>query len=233
MHPVLFKIPIGGGLPIYGYGLMIAFAFVLGSTYVWHESRRLGLNASQSMDLIFFKLWEGGLVFYGGLIGGLIATAFFLKKYHLPRWTYCDLFIVPLSLGHAIGRIGCFLAGCCYGRPLLHPAWYGVIFPHTEYTIAPYGVPLYPTQLMESAAEFMTFLFLFFWRKKKKADGELLALYLMIYAVVRSVIEVFRGDFDRGFLIEPWLSTSQTISIAMFGLGLLLFFYRRKKARPQ
>jgi len=176
--------------------------------------------------LILFFLWEGGLVFYGGLIGAVLISLWYFKKHQLSFWTYTDIFIPAVALGHAIGRIGCFFAGCCHGRPVLQDVWYTVIFPSVEKSSAPPGIPLYPTQLMESSTEFLIFLFLFFWRRHKAFEGQLFCFYLMIYPIFRSILELFRGDLDRGFIVDPWLSTSQFISIFLFLTGLGLYIYR-------
>ena len=258
MFPILFKIPIFGGIPIYGYGLMVAGGFIIGTYYIKREAIRIGEDPNRALDLIFyiliaallgsrvlnvlvsewdrfvanplilFKIWEGGLVFYGGFLASLLVSAWYFRRHKLPVWKYCDMFIPAVALGHSLGRIGCFFAGCCFGRPLLHNAWFALTFPDTVNSFAPPGVPLYPTQLMESATEFLTFLFLASMRKRKKFEGQLFALYLMIYAVLRSTIEYFRGDLDRGFVINPFLSTSQFISILIFGAGLFVWMRNRK-----
>ena len=258
MYPILFKIPLFGGIPVYGYGVMIAFGVLLGAWFIHQEAIRVGADPNRALDLIFylllggfvgsrilhifvtdwdrfldnplvlFKIWEGGFVFFGGLISAIGIAFFYFKKYHLSPWKYCDLFVPAVALGHAFGRMGCFLAGCCHGRPVLQDYWFSVVFPGPP-GLAPAGIPLYPTQLMESGAELLTFFFLFFWRRKKKFDGELITLYLMIYSLVRAVIEVFRGDLDRGFVIDPWLSTSQFISVFVFSVGLFFFIRNRRR----
>lgn len=259
MRPILFHIPIAGGIPIYGYGVMMALAFLLGSYYVKKEAIRVGSNPNQMLDLIFYiiiaallgsrilhvlvneretflqnplsilKLWEGGLVFYGGFIAAVIVSLFFFRRHRLNVWKHTDIFIPAVSLGHAIGRIGCFLAGCCHGRPLLQEAWYSVIFPANAHSFAPAGIPLYPTQLMETMGELLIFSYLFFRRKRKRFEGELFASYLLLYSILRSTIEYFRGDLERGFVIESVLSTSQFISIFMFSLGVILFLALGRK----
>lgn len=262
MYPILFKIPIFGGITIHSYGVMVALGFLAGMAWVARESRREGQNPVRAMDLLFyvilaaivgsrilsvavserekflsnplmiFKIWEGGLVFYGGLIGAVLVGFWYMKRHRMPFLLNCDIFAPALALGHAIGRIGCFLAGCCYGRLLDSTAWYGVIFPLHVHSFAPGGIELYPTQLMEALGEFINFGILVLLRHKKRFDGQIIATYLMIYAVLRAIIELYRGDLERGFIFEPWLSTSQFISIIMFLAGALLYvkFWNKNRA---
>lgn len=259
MHPVLFTIPLFGGIPIATYGVLVATAFLVGMLWVKYEARRVGADPEKALDLVFyiiiaaivgsrvlhvivadfdrflanplilFKFWEGGLVFYGGFLASQAVGFWFLWKHHLPPLVYYDIFTPALSLGHAIGRIGCFFAGCCHGRPTPGHPWYAVVFPDVARSSAPSGIPLYPTQLMESAGEFSIFLLLLLVRSRKKFDGQIFASYLMAYAVLRSTIEYFRGDVERGFVIDPWLSTSQFISMVIFLVGLSLFMVQTKK----
>lgn len=259
MHPVLFTIPLFGGIPIATYGALVAIAFFVGMLWVKYEARRVGADPEKALDLLFyiiiaaivgsrvlhilvadldrflanplilFKFWEGGLVFYGGFLASLAVGFWFVWKHRLPALLYCDIFTLPLPLGHAIGRIGCFFAGCCHGRPTPGHPWYAVVFPDVARSSAPAGIPLYPTQLMESAGEFSIFLLLLLVRSRKRFDGQIFATYLMAYAVLRSTIETFRGDIERGFVIDPWLSTSQFISIMIFSVGLVLFLFGRRR----
>ncbi|HPQ81434.1 MAG TPA: prolipoprotein diacylglyceryl transferase [bacterium] len=259
MYPVLFKIPLFGGITVYSYGVMVALGFVAAILWVTFESRRLGQNPSKAMDLIFavivagivgsrilhvaiaergrfssdplmiFRIWEGGLVFYGGLIAALFVAVWFIRRNRMPLLLTMDIFAPAIAIGHAIGRIGCFLAGCCYGRVVDHPAWYSVVFPAGTKSFAPTGVPLYPTQLMESAGEFTIFLVLVFLSRFKRFNGQIITTYLMLYAVLRGVNEIFRGDSERGFLIPDLLSTSQFISIIMFAAGAAIYVWNWRK----
>lgn len=253
MYPVLFKIPIFGGITIYSYGVMVALAFVAGLLWVIYASRRAGIDSKQAVDLVFwiilaailgsrilhvavserdrflanplmfFKIWEGGLVFYGGLIAAAVVAIWYMRRHRMPLLLTCDVFAPGIALGHAVGRIGCFLAGCCFGRVCSKAAWYTVSFPHDPHTFAPPGVPLYPTQLFESGGELINFAILLVIRRFKRFDGQIFASYLMIYSIIRIVGEQFRGDVERGFLIEPWLSTSTFISLLMFAFGAFLY----------
>lgn len=253
MHPILFKIPLFGGVPVYTYGALVALAFVAGIFWVGRECRRTGLDARRATDLafyvilagiigsrilyvalvewerfltdplMFFRIWEGGLVFYGGLIGAVAVAVFYFARYRLPVLAYCDVFAPAIALGHAIGRLGCFMAGCCYGRPVGHDAWYALVFPSHTRSFAPPDVPLYPTQLMESAGEFAIFTILFVLSRHRRFEGQIIATYLICYGALRFVIEFFRGDVDRGFVVPGVLSVSQLISFVMIALSALLY----------
>ena len=253
MHPVFFKIPFFGGITIYSYGVMVATAFVVAILWVTYESKRLGQNPAQEMDLTFyvilsaiigsrllhvaiseraaflqdplmlFKIWRGGLVFYGGLISALIVSGWYIRRHKMPLLLTLDIFAPAIAIGHAIGRIGCFLAGCCHGKVASHEAWYTVVFPVDAHSFAPAGIALYPTQLMEVLGEMLIFLALVILRKFKRFDGQIFAIYAMLYAILRSCIEIFRGDLERGFVIEPWISTSQFVSMFVFAIGLGMY----------
>lgn len=267
MFPILFKfpdfIPLLGGHALHTYGALVALAFIVGSLYIRRESKRVGLNVIQMMDLtfyaalagligsrilyviisidewwknpvVFLEFWEGGLVFYGGLIGAAVTVVWYTKKKKLPFFKVADVFAVATTLGHSIGRLGCFSAGCCYGKIAPLDSALAVVFKHSEYALSasghpPYDVPRYPVQIFESVGAFLIFLFLFFFRKKKKFDGEVFLLYITIYPLLRFVMEIFRGDINRKFLIENVLSTSQFISMIWFVIAVVLWIKLRRQ----
>lgn len=259
MYPVLFTIPLFGGIPIYSYGVMVALGFIAGMAWVGYESRRLKQDPGRAMDLVFyvivaaivgsrilhvliserdrffanplmiFKIWEGGLVFYGGLLGALLVSAWYIRRHHMQLWVTVDIFAPAIALGHAIGRVGCLLAGCCFGRVADMAHWYTLIFPGDVHSFAPSGIPLFPTQPMETIGEFIIFGILFGLRRVKRFEGQILASYLILYAILRTITEQFRGDVERGFLIEPWLSTSRFISLFLFVAGITIYVMRWSK----
>ncbi|MBN1283333.1 MAG: prolipoprotein diacylglyceryl transferase [Proteobacteria bacterium] len=261
MYPVLFKIPLFGGVTVYSYGVMVAAGFVAALAWINYASRRRGQDVARAMDLAFYiilaailgsrimhvavsererflndplmmlRIWEGGLVFYGGLIAALAVSLWYIRRHRMPALVICDIFSPAIALGHAIGRIGCFLAGCCYGRVCEGRPWYSVVFPHDPHTFAPPGLPLYPTQLIESAGEFVIFGILVAVGRHRRFDGQVFACYLMLYAVLRAFNELLRGDAERGFLIEPWLSTSCFISIITFAAGAAVFWTLWRRSR--
>ncbi len=156
-----------------------------------------------------------GFVFYGALIGGLAGVGLYSLKKKLPFFAFTDYAIPGLVLGQAFGRIGCFCAGCCYGMECETPI--SVVFPAGS--IAPAGVPLLPTQLMESAFLFLLTVLLVVLLKKKKPFGTVSGWYMVLYGAWRFTIEFFRRD-ERGFIGA--LSTSQFISVFIFAGGLAL-----------
>lgn len=163
----------------------------------------------------------GGMVFYGGLLGGLLMLVVYLKKYKLPFMPTLDIAAVALPVGHAIGRLGCFSVGCCYGVPSIC----GILMPHS--LIAPRDVPLVPTQLIESAFCLLLAVVLYLILRKKPRPGLVTGIYLIAYSSFRFVIEFWRGDVLRGF-IGPF-SLSQWISITIV---LLVAVYLRVKRSP-
>ena len=165
--------------------------------------------------LAFFRIWEGGLVFYGSVIGGFLALLVFARVNELRALTLTDLLAPALLLGHTVGRLGCFAAGCCYGRPT--DSFLGVVFTHPE-SLAPKHIPLHPTQLYASAGTFALFLVAFQWSKRAPKTGALTAFYLVGYGVFRFVLEFFRGD-DRGMFIAG-LAPSQWIAMFMAAAGV-------------
>jgi phosphatidylglycerol---prolipoprotein diacylglyceryl transferase len=174
-----------------------------------------------------FAVWEGGLVMYGGLLAVFFTVIGFALKNKIPILRLCDLCAPSLFLGDTIGRWGCFFAGDDYGKPTDLPI--GVRFTDPESLVPPAlrGVPLYPTQIMMSLKALIIFGVLMFITRRKKFDGEVAGAALMLYAVLRSIIEIFRGDVDRGF-VGP-LSTAQFTSIFVFAIGLLILLVARRR----
>jgi len=259
MHPVLFEIPFMGGLTIHSYGFMMAVGFIAALLWIRYQSKQVNLSVAKMTDLAFlmilaaivgarvafilvewrfylqnpldiFKVWEGGLVFLGGLVGCIIVAYYYLKKHGLSFWKVADVFMPGVALGHGLGRVGCFFAGCCHGRQCDPNAWYGMVFSGKEGSLAPPGIPLYPTQLAEALTEFLTFLFLAWKSQKKGFDGQILLLYLIIYSLIRIGIETFRGDLERGFVIPGLLSTSQFISIVLIIFAVIVLIYRKGRS---
>jgi phosphatidylglycerol:prolipoprotein diacylglycerol transferase len=254
MFPVLIKI---GPLTIHTYGLLIAVGFLVALTLAAREAKRKDIPNESIIDVGFYallsgvigarlffiltnlgnflehpldmvKIWEGGLVFYGGVIFALPTAIWVAKKRGLPLWQTADIWAPPIAIGHAIGRLGCFCAGCCYGRPAEGLPW-SVTFTNPN-SLAVLGTPLHPTQLYESALELMNFLILMTLRRHQSFKGQLFLVYILNYSIIRSVVELFRGDEVRGFLF-PGFSYSQAISVAMFIAALsLLIVLKNKKS---
>ncbi len=174
-----------------------------------------------------FKIWEGGLVFYGGLILAVMVAFWYMRWHRLPIWKLADLISPLIALGLSFGRIGCFFAGCCYGKETSLP--WAVVFKNPD-SLARLNVPLHPTQLYDAANGLAIFFFLTWMEKRKSFDGQIFWLFLFLYAITRFFIEIFRGD-PRGFLFGDLLSTSQAIGILLAIFSLFMLFYRRKRDR--
>lgn len=185
------------------------------------------MGSTFSQRLIYaVRNFRYGFVFFGGAIAAVCSLIYYLKKKNLPVLKTADFCIVALPLGHAIGRIGCFLAGCCHGRPTDLP--WGVVFTDSHSLVAPHylGVPLHPTQLYEMILNLLLFFLLQHYYKKPHKNGSILALYLAGYACVRFGIEFFRGDFRGGFLLG--LSPSQLISLGVAASAICVLFLLKK-----
>jgi phosphatidylglycerol:prolipoprotein diacylglycerol transferase len=250
MYPTLFHI---GNFAVHTYGFFVATGFLLAISLAIREARRVSEDPEKIIDLSLYiiiaaiigsrllyvainwrefrddpleiiRIWNGGLVFYGGLIGASLVTIWYLRKHRLPVWKTADVFAPSIALGQSIGRIGCFFAGCCYGKVCDH--WWCITFTHPE-SLAPKGVPLHPVQLYAAANAFLIYVVLIRLRRHKKFEGELFWLYTLLYAITRSVIEFFRGDY-RGSLFGGLLSTAQTIGIVMALVAILMLIYLRR-----
>lgn len=234
MHPVLFKI---GPYQLYSYGAMLALAFLVCSFLAKKRAASFGIDGEKVLDLTvlliisgviggramfvlldfgyfkarpldIFKLWEGGLVWYGGFVLAVISGAVFLRIYKMPVLKTADLMMPYVALGQSIGRIGCFLNGCCYGKATVLPI--GVVF-------NPERGAVLPTQLFESAAMFIVYLIL---RRRIPSNGRTLFLYLMLYSAFRFLNEFLRGD---NMLAVMGLTFSQFISVIIFAAAVILW----------
>lgn len=248
MHPILFKI---GSFTIYTYGFCIALGALLGFLYMyWQGKKQYSLTFDQSNNLFillvlagvvggkFFMIFEdptlylsqpkklfsgSGFVFYGSLLTTISVMLWYFKKIKVPVLGMLDVMAVVTCIVHGFGRIGCFMAGCCYGLPT--DGFLSVVFSNPVCQAEPLHTPLYPTQLFEATFIFSILIALLILKKKKIFDGQLFLIYLMVYAVGRGILEIFRGDIERGFLIENILSNSQFISILV--ISVALYFYIR------
>lgn len=206
----------------------LAFASLIGAIlgarlfYVvteWQQFR------SSPVDIL--KIWEGGLVYYGGLTGGLIGSWAWLRKHPEFSWRKLADWVSPtLAVGHAIGRLGCFSAGCCYGRETSGPC--AVIFTHPD-SLAPIGIPLHPSQIYESLFLFSLGAVLWYQNAKKledknRADGEIFGNYLIVYSIGRFALEFLRGDHSASQILGP----AQIVSLVLLTGALAFRFSLRK-----
>lgn len=247
MYPELFKI---GPLTVYSYGVLLAASYLLGLRLAMSRARRWGLDANRVLDLGIYIIiaalvgakllllvvdfdqfrqspWDlltlarSGGVFYGGLILAVSVAFWYIAKHRMPFWTTCDVFAPGIALGHVTGRLGCFAAGCCYGRPTDVP--WAVIFtnPLAAANVGtPLGIPLHPTQLYEAGAELLILVLLLATeRRGRPFAGRTFWSYMFLYAISRYIIEIYRGD-PRGVLLG--FSTSQFISLVLAPLSLVM-----------
>jgi phosphatidylglycerol---prolipoprotein diacylglyceryl transferase len=179
-------------------------------------------------------LLRSGGVFYGGLILAVTVALLYIRRVGLPLWTTCDVFAPGIALGHVVGRFGCFFAGCCYGRPTTVP--WAITFTNPEAAAnvgTPLNIPLHPTQLYEAGAEALILVLLLATESRgRRFAGRTFWLYMLLYAISRYVIEMFRGDPRGSVLI---FSTSQFISVLLAPLALVMLIYlaRRESPEPQ
>ncbi len=246
----------GGRLPVHSYGVMAMLGFLAAVLTARWRARRSGLSPDLVTDvavwgllagivgsrlvylmtfpgefhslLDFFKIWQGGLVFYGGLIGAgttVLGYLWWKKERILP---VLDVLAPSLALGHAFGRVGCTLHGCCYGVVLPNQrAWYGIAYPENSppCALAPAGTRFLPVQLIEAAGLLAIFVVLSLFFRRRKADGRVAALYLMLYSITRFTLEFWRGDMGRGTL-----TNAQWISVGTFFAGLIVWATARPVA---
>jgi phosphatidylglycerol:prolipoprotein diacylglycerol transferase len=262
VFPELFKL---GPITVYSYGVLLAVSYLVGLKLAMSRARKRGLDSSRVLDLGIYiivaalvgakllllvvdvehywnnpaeivSLLRSGGVFYGGLILAVAVAFWYIARHKMPFWTTCDVFAPGIALGHVTGRLGCFAAGCCYGKPTDVP--WGVIFtdPVALANVGtPLGIRLHPTQLYEAGAELLILVFLLATERRGRVfAGRTFWLYMFLYAVSRYVIEIYRGD-PRGVVPYLGISTSQFISLILGPLSLimLLWLSRTVPTAPQ
>ncbi len=246
------------------YGVLLATAFLLGLVVVHRLAKRSGLDPNRITDLAvwvllgglvgaklllvvvdwrfymhdpgeLWSLFRSGGVFYGGLLGAVAVAVFYVRRHAIPGWAAADVLAPAVALGQAVGRQGCFAAGCCWGRPT-DVSW-AVTFKDlfASRTIGtPLDIPLHPTQLYESGATLLIFFILLWLSLHKGFAGQVTLAYLFLYSVARGVIEFYRGDLARGTVFQGALSTSQFIAILVIVAVVLLYPYLAKRqSRPE
>lgn len=252
MHPIAFHL---GPLTVHWYGILLAVAFLLGLWTAARRAPRTGIAPERISDtglwLIIgailgarilyiatywresfagqpfwelFMIQRGGLVYYGGLIGASLACILFCRWHKLALWKVADVLTPSIALGYVFGRIGCLMNGCCFGRACELP--WAIRFPATHSTG---GALLHPTQIYDSLLSLALYAGLAWLYRRKKFDGQVFAAYLMGYAVTRSIVEAFRGDYSEAHR-HAGLTPAHLVSIGIFVTGAALFFILRQRA---
>lgn len=242
MHPIIAKI---GPLSIYSYGLMVALGSAVAILLSYRLAARFNINKDKIVDfgivmllggligarlfyvlmnigyyianpLEIINLTKGGLVWYGGFLLGILVGILFVKKNNISFWDGADLFAPFIALAQSIGRIGCFLNGCCYGKLAPDNYLLGVIFPHES-------VSRHPTQIYESVALLILFLVLRRWQGSRHFKGEIFLVYAILYSLSRFLLESLRGD---NLNILSNLTVSQVVSAAILLVCLAILIAR-------
>ena len=247
---------------VYTYGVLLAAAYLLGLYFAIARARARSLDGNRVMDLgiyiilsalvgaklllmvvefdhfrqnpaeIVMILRSGG-VFYGGLLLAGGVAFWFLRRHQLPLWTTCDAFAPGIALGQAVGRIGCLMAGCCYGKPTELP--WGITFTNTlaaAHSGTPLKINLHPTQLYESGATLLILgLLLIAERYTRSFPGRTFWTYLLLYPMARFFIEFYRGD-PRGTVFDLF-STSQFVSLLLIPLSIVMLIVLRRQKDPE
>ena len=248
MHPIALKL---GSLSVHWYGVMVAMAFLVGLWAAGRRGMHAGIAAEKIVDMgpwliggaiigsrvlyvisywqesfagkpigEIFMLWKGGLVYYGGLIGASLTCIAYLRLKKLPLWKVADILIPSLPLGCFFGRLGCFLNGCCYGRACDLP--WAIRFPADNPQGSP-TYPVHPTQLYDSLLNLCLYGFLAWLFRRRKFDGQVFGVYLVCYAVLRSLVEAFRGDYpEHQHYLGGWATPAHLVSILILVTGLVL-----------
>ena len=250
MHPVLFKL---GPITIYTYGFFVCLGVFAGYLIARRDSKNKGIDSALFSHVVFTTLlfsflgaklfyiaieWKSfienplalarsGFVFYGGFISGIITLLIMAKKHRFSFLSFADSLALGLSIGHALGRIGCFYYGCCYG--FTTNSRMGVLFP-PDSPAGVLGVKVVPIQLISALVLLLLFFILVAIRKNQKFEGQIILFYALLYSAARFGLEFFRSD-PRGFLF--FLSFSQWISLLVFAAGLLLVLGIRVRLNHQ
>lgn len=248
MYNDLFSI---GRLTVHGYGLMIGIGIAAAYFTAEYRARKAGLEPDHLFYLLILGAGGGlicakllyyitifddirrnpgllldisaGFVVYGGIIGGIAAGFVYCRIKKINAIRYLDLVVPSIALAQGFGRIGCLLAGCCYGRETSGP--FSITFSRSQF--APNGIPLLPTQIVSSVFDFVNFFVLLILARRNPPAGRISAFYLIFYSLGRFVIEFYRGDLIRGSVGS--LSTSQFISLFAALAGFILLWKSGKK----
>jgi len=226
---VIFRLARFRGLDpdqMWNLGAVAAFSGILGARLLmfivdWRE-----YVADPGRIFSMATLQSGG-VFSGGLVLAIFCSWWYVRRHNIPFLSASDVFAPGVALGHALGRIGCLAAGCCYGLPTNLP--WAITFHNrfaAEFNGTPLNQPLHPTQLYEFVAELINFAFLYWLCKRKKFEGQIIALYMIVYGIERYVFEFFRGDPGRGEVLGGLMTGTQLIALGLVVSGFVIYLRR-------
>lgn len=253
MHPEFFRI---GSVTVYSYGFMILVGVIFAWLFMMRRMKGLGHNSETVSELflwcfagvfvggkIFFYLespatyikepgrmlqsFGNGFVFYGSFLVTVPILVWWFRKKQLPVWPMFDLVGIAGALVHGFGKIGCLMAGCCHGR-VCESGW-GITFSDPKSSAEPLDTPLYPTQIWDAAIIFLAVAWMFWLEKRRKFYGQMFLTYGLVYAVGRFLTESYRGDEERGFVLNGLLSHSQAIALLVFSVCLAIYIYRYRR----
>lgn len=256
MQPIAFQF---GPVTVHWFGVCIAAAFLVGMWTAARRAPRIGVPGEIIADLVvpwllvggiigartmfvvtywndefvgkpwweIFMIQRGGLVFYGGLLGSSLAAIIFARVKKVPLWKLADILAPSIALGSMFGRLGCLMNGCCFGRACDLP--WAIRFPGDHST---HGQPLHPTQIYDALLNLALYVGLaWLFRHRRKFDGQIFALYLMCYAVTRSTVEFFRGDYSDDHL-HNGLTPAHVLSIGIFVAGVVVYRLLSRRTKP-
>lgn len=256
MQPIAFQL---GPITVHWFGVCIALAFLAGMWTATKRAPLAGIFGEKIADLVvpwlllggivgarvmfivtywpeefagkpiweIFMIQRGGLVFYGGLLGASFAVILFARLKKLSLWKLADILAPSIALGSMFGRIGCLMNGCCFGRACTMP--WAIRFPQLHVT---QGLPVHPTEIYDALLNLALYLGLAWWfRHRRKFDGQIFAIYLMCYAVTRSTVEMFRGDYSEAHL-HSGLTPAHLLSIGIFVAGAILYRILPRQPKP-
>lgn len=255
--PEFLRFLLPDTITIFSYGTMIALGALMGFAYTaWQGKKQLNIRFETTNELIllilifsiiggkFFVIFEdfkgflsdpgslfrnfsSGFVFYGSLLFAIPTMLIFFRIKKIPTLPMLDIMAITTCIVHGTGRIGCFFAGCCHGTP--HDGIFSVVFTDPVCQARPLNTPLHPTQLYSMSLIYGIMIILLIISQRKQFHGQLFLLYLILYSAGRMILEIFRGDLSRGYLIQDYITNSQFISVLV--IIVALYFYLRFRKR--
>jgi phosphatidylglycerol---prolipoprotein diacylglyceryl transferase len=200
---------------------------------IWLVFSEWDYYSTHTREIFSIQTFQSGGTFYGGIVGALLTIVLYTYVQKMPLLSVMDIGVTGLALGHSIGRLGCFAAGCCYGKPTSVP--WGITFTNpvaAQIAGTPLGVHLHPTQLYEAFAEFLNFLLLILLGRRQSFRGQMIGTYFLLYGFERGTIEFFRGDPGRTMLFHDSISLMQIVSVGLILIGAFLWWRGLRGSAP-